>query len=308
MIPSLTNDQMQAALKELEQAIYNHEMWAETLYSTLICRLVPSEHDLGRDAHRQCLFGLWYHSVGSAAFKENPGFAQIGIEHERMHAAAAHLLQLSAQGATISRNDYEAFVMALKRLRLEIATAQHELKDALYNVDPLTGTPSRIGMLTKLREEQELVKRKVHSCVIVMMDLDHFKAVNDSYGHLAGDDVLVSVAGYLMGHLRPYDKVFRYGGEEFLLCLPDTDVPTGTRVIDRLREEISGLQHRAKDNAAFHVTTSFGLTLLDPDVAVEQSIDRADRALYASKSHGRNRVSAWDPSMSDQPAELRRHA
>ena len=301
MIPNISNEEMRAALKELEQASYNHEQWAELLNSTLICRLPPDRRDIGDDAHRLCRFGQWYYNAAGVAFENNPGFVEIGIEHQHMHQAAAHLLRSAVDGAPILMEDYERFVSALKRLRLEIATAQHELKDALYNLDPLTGTPSRIGMLTRLREEQELVKRKVHPCVIVMMDLDHFKVVNDTYGHLVGDKVLASVAGYVMGHLRPYDKVFRFGGEEFLIYLPDTDLQTGYNVIDRLRAELGAMPHEAGSEGVFHVTTSFGLTLLDPDIPVELSIDRADKALYAAKAGGRNRTALWEASMNAAP-------
>jgi diguanylate cyclase (GGDEF)-like protein len=301
VIPNISSEQLRKALKELEQASYNHEQWAEMLHSTLICRLPPDQRDVADDSHRLCRFGQWYYKVGVVEFECHPGFTEIGIEHERMHRAATHLLQLSMQGEHIATIDYDRFVAALKRLRLEIATAQHELRDALFNVDPLTGTPSRVGMLTKLREEQELVKRRVHPCVVAMMDLDHFKTVNDSYGHSVGDKVLVAKSAYIMAHLRPYDKVFRYGGEEFLICLPDTDLQAGHSVIDRLRAELGALPHEAQGKGAFFVTTSFGLTLLDANLPVEQSIERADRALYAAKAAGRNRTADWDASMGALP-------
>jgi diguanylate cyclase (GGDEF)-like protein len=207
------------------------------------------------------------------------------------------------EGLPISINEYDRFVNALKRMRLELATIQQELKDALFNLDPLTGTPSRNGMLTKLREQQELVRRKVHPCAIAMMDLDHFKAVNDRYGHLAGDKVLIGASRYVVANLRPYDKVFRYGGEEFLICLPG-DLQAGRDIIERIREGLESLQHEAAGEQAFHVTASFGLALLDPDIPAEQCIDRADKALYAAKASGRNRTITWDAAINDLPAEL----
>lgn len=303
-VPNLPDEQIRRALKELEQATHNHDQWAEMLFGTLICRLPPDERDVSIDAHRQCRFGQWYHRFGVAAVERNPGFAEIGLAHERMHQFARSLLRASAEDAPISINDYERFISALKRMRLEIETVRRELEDALYNLDPLTGTPSRVGMLTKLREQGELVKRRVHSCVIAMMDLDRFKSVNDNYGHLVGDKVLVDSARYIMAHLRPYDKVFRYGGEEFLICLPDTDLHSGREIVDRLREEIGSLAHQTEGKGTINVTVSVGLALLDPDVSVETSIDRADKALYAAKARGRNAVADWDASMDDQPANV----
>lgn len=300
-VPNMPSEQMRTALKALEQALYNHEQWTEMVYGTLICRMPPDERDLAVDAHLQCRFGQWFHNVGAAVLEHHPGFAEIGQEHERLHRYAAGLLRSATSGEPITLHAYERFVSALKRLRLEIATVQHELKDALFNLDPLTGTPSRIGMLTKLREQQELAKRKVHACTIAMMDLDRFKTVNDTYGHGAGDKVLVDFARHVMAHLRPYDRVFRYGGEEFLLCLPDTDLQAGRDIVERLREGLAALPFFAEGKGAFGVTASFGVTLLDPDVPVEQSIERADKALFAAKAGGPNRAVLWDASMDTSP-------
>ena len=126
-------------------------------------------------------------------------------------------------------------------------------------------------MLTKLREEHQFVTRNVHQCVVAMMDLDHFKTVNDRFGHQAGDSVLTAFARYLAAHLRPYDRVFRYGGEEFLLCLPDTEVEAGRDILDRLREELGSLPHKVDGADIFHVTVSFGLSQLAPDLSVEET-------------------------------------
>ncbi len=301
-LPNIPNDQLRMALNSLEQANYNHDQWAESLYSTLICHLAPDQRDLASDAHRRCRFGQWYYEVGTGILGTHPGFEAIGIEHQRMHQYATRLLQSSMDSDRIHIQNYEYFVTARKRLILESATLQHELDDALYNLDPLTGATSRIGMLTKLREQHELVKRAVHPCVVAMMDLDQFKTVNDKYGHITGDKVLIGIVQCVMAHLRPYDKLFRYGGEEFLITLPDADLPTGHKVIDRLRETLGSLAHQANGNPPFHVTVSFGLTLLDPEVPVEQSIDRADKALYVAKEMGKNRAVTWDSSMDVLPA------
>lgn len=302
-IPILSDQQMREGVKELEQAVYNHEQWAETLYGTLICRLPPDERDMSVDAHCKCRFGQWYYTAGKILLEGHPGFAEIGLEHQRMHQFAGSLLRATVDGVPISISDYERFVSTMKLLRLEITTIQSELEDALFNLDPLTGTPNRSGMLTKLRAERELVKRNVSTCVVVMMDLDEFKGVNDKYGHGVGDKVLVSFARYVMTHLRPYDKVFRYGGEEFLICLPGADLQSGHDVIDRLREELGSLPHDANGKGKFQMTVSFGLALLDPDLPVELSIDRADKALYVAKTTGRNRTITWDASMKGLPAK-----
>jgi diguanylate cyclase (GGDEF)-like protein len=297
-IPNLSDEQMRTALKELDQALYSHRQWAETLYGTLICRLTPDERDIGRDAHQRCRFGQWFYGSGGVTFRAHPGFAEIGLEHERMHQYGASLLRMSADNVPISIADYERFVTTLKRLNLEISSIQHDLERLLFNLDPLTGTPSRVEMLSTLRDQQEFVRRD-RPCVVAMMDLDHFKSVNDRYGHLAGDKVLVGFARYITAHLRPFDKVYRYGGEEFLICLADTDLAAGHAIIDRLRQELAALPFESSGSSALHVTVSFGVAALDAGMAVERSIDNADKALYVAKRSGRDRVVDWDASMNE---------
>ena len=294
---SMSDDEIRSALKELDQATYNHLQWAETLNSTLICRTAVDPRDLSGDAHHNCRFGQWYDKAGFGALEHVIGFEAMGIEHERMHQCAATLFRSLVDVTPIAVADYQRFVTALKQLQLQIATVQRELTDALYNLDPMTGVPNRTGMLTTLREQQALVKREMRPCTIAMMDLDDFKGVNDKYGHVIGDKVLIAFARYVMEHLRPYDKVFRYGGEEFLLSFPDTDLRETYEIAERLREDLSSLRHRAPGEEVFHVSVSFGLALMDPDVPLQESLDRADKALYAAKAAGRNRTISWDASM-----------
>jgi len=296
----MSYDEMRSALAEINQALYNHEQWSEALYATLTCRLAPDERDIAKESHRKCRFGQWLYGPGTTRLESHPGFAEVVSEHERMHCFAAALLLANRDNPPISTVDYEHFGNALKRMRLELLTLKRELEDAIYNLDPLTGTSSRIGMLTKLREQQELVKRKVLSCCIAMMDLDLFKAVNDTYGHRVGDKVLTAIAQHTSTRMRPYDKMFRYGGEEFLICLPDADLAIGYGIIERLQKELASLSHEVEGGGTVSVTVSFGLALLDPDVPVEQSIDRADKALYSAKASGRNRTVIW--TVSETPA------
>jgi diguanylate cyclase (GGDEF)-like protein len=249
------------------------------------------------DAHHECRFGQWYYSREPGRLRRHAGFAAIEVEHERMHRLAAELLLAATAGKPVALHEYDDFANTLERLRLEIHTLKREYEDSLYNHDSLTGAYGRNGMLTKLREMQELVKRRVQSCCIAMMDLDEFKTINDLHGHVAGDQVLAASAYYVMEHLRPYDNTFRYGGEEFLICLQNADLKHGHVLVERLREGLAALHIAVEGKEPVHVTASFGITLLDPDVAVEQTIDRADKALYAAKAAGRNCSRLWEASM-----------
>src|SRR5579864_227815 len=304
-VPILTQDQMRAAVNELEQALYNHERWTESLYATLVCRLHPDERDVSAEAFRNCQFGQWYYASGHLHLNQYPGFKEIESEHRHMHNYAATLLRIAAQQDAISLPDYERFISALKRTRLEITTLKRDLEVSLYNLDPLTGVPSRNSMLSQLREQHELAKRNIHPCCVAMFDIDHFKRVNDAYGHAAGDLVLIAISHYLQMHIRPYDKLFRYGGEEFLLCLPDTELNAGRDICARLDAELASIGHKLAGGERIFITLSTGIALLDPAVSVEAAIARADVALFKAKAQGRNCVVAWNPSLREPGAGAR---
>ncbi len=219
----MSRDEMSTALRELDQALYLHQRWSEGVNGVLICHLAPDESDLADDAYRSCPFGAWYYGHEKGALSQHPGFLAIAVEHENMHEIATRVLRGFVKGERVALRDYEDFVGAMTRMRLEVANLSRELEDGITNLDPLTGATSRKGMLALLRRQGEVVARTGQSCVVAMMDLDLFKIVNDRYGHQAGDQVLVEIVRFVKSRLRPYDEFFRYGGEEFLLCAPFAD-------------------------------------------------------------------------------------
>jgi diguanylate cyclase (GGDEF)-like protein len=105
--------------------------------------------------------------------------------------------------------------------------------------------------------------------------------------------VLKTFVHYLRGHLRPYDHVFRYGGEEFLILIPDTDVETGRLAIERIREGVGAVPMAHDGPTAIYATASFGVAAVDPDATIEESLDHADKMMYAAKNSGRNCVRVW---------------
>jgi diguanylate cyclase (GGDEF)-like protein len=138
------------------------------------------------------------------------------------------------------------------------------------------------------------------------MDLDNFKSVNDVYGHAAGDKVLAAFARHITQSLRPYDKVFRYGGEEFLIVLPETSLEKGANIIERLRQELARLPLDIDSGVPLRVIASFGIVQLDHGIPVEEAVARTDRALYQAKATGRDRSLVWDSSMTPDGAVLPR--
>lgn len=289
--------ELQDVLKQLELAIHWHEEWFSDLTRTIICRLPYDCSKVMEDPHHQCQFGRWYYENSTQQLLDNPAFTAIEDIHRNMHNFSARLLLASSEGLPISAHDYDNFLNAKDTLVFEMKTLRHEIEQILYRRDPLTGAENRIGMLSTLRELHELVKRRTFECALVMIDLDHFKTINDNFGHPAGDQALISVVQNIKSHLRPYDRVYRYGGEEFLISLPDTSLQEVQAVIERIRISIASITHGTSTPDTFFITASFGISPLDATVSVEESVNRADIALYSAKLSGRNRICVWEPSM-----------
>jgi diguanylate cyclase (GGDEF)-like protein len=289
---------LRKTLEQLEQAAHDYAHWHENLIRAIVCHLPCDPNDLEEDAHRQCRFGQWYYEQAPAELWEEPAFAAIEAEHKRLHRVAARLLRQAVAGVPIARDDYDDLVTAGERLHLELDSLRHEVAGALRNRDALTGAYGRAEILPALREWRELGRRNVQHCCVAFMDVDHLKEINDTYGHAAGDQVLAGVARYAMRHLRPYDKLFRYGGDEFLISLPGADLAAGHAVIEHIREGLARIPIIAGPvGHPIRATASFGLALLEPDISVEESIDRADKALFIAKAAGRNRAISWDPAI-----------
>lgn len=289
----LSGQQLQAAIAQLDQAIYNHEQWHKNLVRVLIARLPPDTADMAPDAYQRCRFGQWYDSDGAESLRDHSAFVALGAAHRQMHESAAQLLQRSVDELAISASDFDQFNNVLDRMRLEIQSLRRELAETAQNRDPLTGARNRTGLLADLREQQALVRRGVQECALAMVDLDRFKETNDEHGHAAGDAVLAATSRCLQAKVRPYDHVYRYGGEEFLVVMPQMSVDAALAVGERLRAAVEALEvHEGAGGNTLRPTASFGIAALDAERPVEESIDRADKAMYGAKSAGRNRVEA----------------
>ncbi|OZY65040.1 MULTISPECIES: diguanylate cyclase [Pseudomonas] len=156
-------------------------------------------------------------------------------------------------------------------------------------IDPLTDLPNRAAWGERLQYEVDQWQKNGNPLLIAMLDLDHFKRINDGYGHLAGDKVLKIIATQLRKHLRPTDFIARFGGEEFVLLMPDTPLSAGLHLIEKLRAAIQACPFHFKGEPVT-ITTSIGVSAFRPGDRSDHVLKRADEALYRAKRRGRNCV------------------
>lgn len=192
-------------------------------------------------------------------------------------------------------------LVARLKVHLQIKTLQDELRKSnqllleLAQTDPLTRLFNRRALREKLESELNRCHRNGKPCSLIMADIDHFKQVNDTYGHQAGDDILIAVAKLFHEQLRPYDLAARYGGEEFCLVLPETDLEQARITAERIRQEISQLKFSG-DLENLLLTISLGIASTNKKIMMPQDelIHLADEALYLAKNNGRNRVETME--------------
>jgi diguanylate cyclase len=290
---------LRRAVEQLKQTAEEHASWHEDVLRAIFCdELSTADSVLSGTSHRDCSFGQWFYEDAPNGLREQPAFVAIGREHQRLHQVAAKLLRAAKAGAPVARTDFEDFVATTARLRVQVDYLRTSIDAALGNRDPLTGALGRIAMLPDLHELRAALQHGGRPCALVFMDVDRLKQINDQHGHAVGDAVLCGVVTHVQEHLRSQDRVYRYGGDEFVLALPGADLDVAFAVASRMRDGIADkLFVAGPGGVPVHVTASFGLAQLDADEPVTESINRADQALLLAKTAGRSRVIKWDAAV-----------
>jgi len=221
-------------------------------------------------------------------------------ERELLHQVFALIRQ--AEESEARYRELEQRMLSLQRENLDLIVKNRNLTE-VSSRDTLTGLYNRWYVIEKLDTEINRSLRHGSPMSLLMLDLDHFKKINDTYGHNVGDEVLKSVGKTLRDSCRVYDVPGRYGGEEFCVVLPETRLGNTAVVAERIRTRLAATEMHFGD-VAVRVTTSIGIAGVDsvPEegtLSPAALIERADRALYSAKNRGRNRVETWDSALSD---------
>lgn len=239
------------------------------------------------------------------------GFKFLGLKQSKPELVEVPVIMVTTRGESEHRlrglqlgaSDYvlkpfdDAELLARATIQLKIkrmlATLRRQARELeqLSNTDPLTKVNNRRYLMQEMEKEMSRAQRKGGDLTVVMCDIDYFKKINDTYGHLVGDSVLQEVARVLQSCARDHDVLARYGGEEFCLVLPETAIEAGITVAERCRTRIADKPFQA-GGEKIDVRMSFGVaSLADSRVThMDELLRRADVALYRAKEGGRNRT------------------
>ncbi|MBF0358386.1 MAG: diguanylate cyclase [Magnetococcales bacterium] len=276
-------------LHALEMCMISHEQWFETINLNLIKKTPFAEQYTDKNAHKKCRMGGFLRTIEKDLMGSDI-YQDILFLHQRVHQTAREITQVRVSEYNKIYKLYDELGTQRKALKWVVMILENQLKTNIVQVDPLTGLMNRQKMESTLQRLHG--DDQTHSLVSIL-DIDHFKSVNDTFGHSVGDLVLINIANLVKNSLRPSDSIFRYGGEEFVMSITAPEDPA-VGIIDNLRKKIENTVITTMDGKEISVTASFGVASMNSTISVSDNISNADKALYVSKESGRNRVTKFE--------------
>jgi diguanylate cyclase (GGDEF)-like protein len=277
----------QALLCGIDQGLQDHMAWNQRLLRCALLRENPGEDVLAADAHQRCRLGRWLLAQQpQLAHFDAQVLADLQRHHQAMHGAVRLLCQCALRSQPARLADLQAYEREQAAMVTAMTQLRQRLAEAVQQQDALTGLPLRNGLDYVFDLRRKDAVRLGVPLYLAMADVDHFKQVNDRYGHSVGDEALRHLAALMRANLRENDVLVRYGGEEFLLLLLGVEAEA---VVQRLLQRLRAAPLRLDDGAELALTMTVGLARVGSQDTLQEAIDRADRALLAGKQAGRDR-------------------
>lgn len=278
-----------ALVAGIDVAIEAHLSWTHRLMRCAMLRESPGEEMLRPDAHMLCRFGIWLGSCGASLQEyDEPLVAQLFGAHMAMHRAVKAMCESVLAGSAAQERDLEAFQYNQSLMVHLLNTLRHTIVEEALQQDVLTGLPLRHGLEHSFGVRASDTSKSGQSLWLVMIDVDHFKLVNDRYGHGVGDQALRHIAQALASNLRGTDILIRYGGEEFLGMFSIVESEGVLAVAQRMIQALRSAPLRTDDGTALTLTATMGWAQARPGEVLGSVVERADLALRQGKANGRD--------------------
>lgn len=290
--PALETDSF---IAELDAAVESHLNWTRRILRCVVLRTAPADDILDRQAHTLCRFGGWF-AANRSQFEMLDALSTVRVDavHQAMHDAIRSICNDVMAGRPGREGDLDAFEQSQAELLGLLARFKTLILSREVRSDPLTGLPLRDEIEKDFLLAQKEGQRNGTLLYVVMIDVDHFKRVNDTYGHPAGDVALRHLAHTLKQSLRGNEPLYRYGGEEFIWLMKCRSVAEARQSARRVLASV-GTTPVPIDNEILRLTVTLGLALAGEREDLASAIRRSDLALYEGKRNGRNRFVIAEP-------------
>ena len=277
-------------IAELDSAVEAHMDWTRRILRCAVLRTSPGEDVLARQAHTLCHFGSWFMSHRSYfETLDMHATRRVDAVHQTMHDAIRSICANVLAGKAGEPIDLEAFEESQSELLGLLARFKTLILSSAVQHDPLTGLPLRYGIERDFALYCKDSRRNHGLLYVVMIDVDHFKHINDNYGHPVGDQVLRYLAQTMKRTLRSNEPLYRFGGEEFLWLMQCKTVEEASQSALRLLTAIRATSIPIPDAPPIMMTATLGLAQVAEHETLSDVIKRADAALYEGKRAGRDR-------------------
>jgi diguanylate cyclase (GGDEF)-like protein len=280
--------------KNIVQYYKSHLEWL----SNLVKSVQDKNNSFPETNHTLCTFGKWLENVGRDIIQNNSKFKEIDKQHQNLHLMATKIKSYLEQ----EEIEYHIILTYLEKAEMislllgtEMALIDNTLINSTVSKDPLTGALSRQKLSHLYTNQLEISLATSQPFVVAICDLDNFKNVNDSYGHIAGDKMLKGFVDTAKKHMRNSDMIIRYGGEEFVFIFPAVSYEIGKRILEKIRVAFEGfaLEFEGK---IIKTTVSIGMMEIDSNDGnlniqeIEDAISIVDKKLYHAKHEGKNKI------------------
>ncbi|MCE9582603.1 MAG: diguanylate cyclase [Planctomycetes bacterium] len=279
-------------LDGIDRGVEAHLAWNQKLLRCALLRQSPGEEMLSANAPELCRLGRWLNRVRVRLDAlDAPLTVRIDRIHHEMHNAVRSMCVKLLEGNPSHPDELRDYERSQSELVQLLNTLRQQISTATTHMDALTGLPLRHGLQHAFELRRKDAPRLHSTPWLAMMDVDHFKSVNDTWGHPVGDLALKHIAACLSGCLRQSDYLVRYGGEEFLGLFLVHESVSVAALAQRLLESIRrSAFHTGQDSDLFiTLTVTIGLAAIRPDESLQSAVDRADQALLQGKQQGRDR-------------------
>lgn len=279
----------QEFILRLDEAAQAHVGWSQRVLRCAVLHSLPGEDVLAEDAHCRCTFGGWFQQYREQ-FDVIDAMAarRLDEQHRLMHDSVRNICKGLLVGSAIDASLVDDFEKSQVSVLADLTFLKAQFLAHSARLDALTGLPLRYGLEEEFNRCRAQAKRGGELAVMVMLDVDHFKRVNDDHGHTAGDLALQHIAQVLMRNCRTGERLFRYGGEEFIALLQATSREAAQQGAERMLQALRDTPLQLPDGHVLNLRASAGLAVAGAGESLTDIVSRVDQALYAAKAAGRD--------------------